>query len=160
CSGGVARSETVRRETRPATRLAADERRAAEARERLRMLACELVPEADRLGADLVPVARDARRVPPVRERRLVEGDPLEADRDAEHEVQVVEDLEARVERTRRVERAAREAHPLELPEVPAKDLRDAERTACERARDARLDPRLLAAGGLVLRREHPPVLD
>src|SRR6185369_13982844 len=88
------------------------------------------------------------------------EEDRLEADRDAQHEVQVVEDLEARIERTRRVERAAREAHPLELPEVPAKDLRDAERTARERARDARLDPRLLAAGRLVLRREHPPVLD
>src|SRR5439155_1002636 len=134
----VTRPETRRREPPPAARLAADEDPAPEPVEGLGMLAHELLGEADGLLADALAVAGDAGRVAPVGEGGHVQEGGAEAQRDTQHEVQVVQDGEARVERPGRVERAAGETHALELPQVPAEDLGDADRARRERPRHAR----------------------
>src|SRR4030095_8253680 len=89
----------------------------------LGMLARELVGEPYGLLAHGAAIAADSRGVAAVRERRDVEEHGGTAERGAQHQVEVVEDAEARVERPGTLERAARKAHALELAEVPAEDV-------------------------------------
>src|SRR5256884_579439 len=158
-----------RRTSRPArttgtrrrgARVAARDGRAREPVDGLGVLARELLGEADRLLADAPAVAGHAPAVAPVGEGRHVQEDGAEAQRDAQDEVEIVEDGEARVERPGRVERAAGEAHTLELSQVPAEDLGDAHRARGERARHARPDPRRLLAVRVAPWGQPAPALD
>src|SRR5207237_922550 len=109
---------------------AACERARADHPQDFGMLVHELLRESDRLLAHLRPIAGDPVGVHVVRERDTVEKDRPEAHREAQDQIEVVEDVERPVEWSRRLHAPSRETHALELAEVPAKHLGDTHRPA------------------------------
>src|SRR6185503_6864461 len=89
--------------------LAAHELGASEDGKHLGLRRDELVRDPDRLLPNGGAVAREAARVAPVAEDRLVDEHGREPGRYAQHEIQIVEDAKARIEGTDRLERVARE---------------------------------------------------